>query len=75
MGTAVSSPIFTPQASGQAPKASMPPAPAVSAPLPPPATPVGTEAPPPPAITPTETQASKGLRVRSDSQDTVLVGN
>eukprot|EP00969_Alexandrium_andersonii_P326051 14406896-Alexandrium_andersonii.AAC.1 len=32
MGTTVSGPIFTPQASAQVPKASMPPAPVVSAP-------------------------------------------
>eukprot|EP00969_Alexandrium_andersonii_P136254 6028342-Alexandrium_andersonii.AAC.1 len=59
MGTTVSSPIFTPQASTQVPKA---PTPMVSAPLPPPATPLGTEVPPPPA---------QGSRVRSESEETV----
>eukprot|EP00969_Alexandrium_andersonii_P197482 8724218-Alexandrium_andersonii.AAC.1 len=68
MGTTVSSPIFTPQASTQVPKA---PTPMVSAPLPPPATPLGTEVPPPPALTPTTTQ---GSGMRSESQEVVLVG-
>eukprot|EP00969_Alexandrium_andersonii_P015888 695082-Alexandrium_andersonii.AAC.1 len=43
----------------------------VSAPLPPPATPPGTEVPPPPVLTPATTQ---GSGVRSESQEMVLVG-
>eukprot|EP00969_Alexandrium_andersonii_P006387 277184-Alexandrium_andersonii.AAC.1 len=50
MGTTASSPICTPQASTQVPKASMPLTPAVSAPLPPPAAPIGTDVPAPPPM-------------------------
>eukprot|EP00969_Alexandrium_andersonii_P199554 8814075-Alexandrium_andersonii.AAC.1 len=41
------------------------PIPLLSAPLPPPATPVGTQVPPPPPV--------KGSRVRSDSEETVPI--
>eukprot|EP00969_Alexandrium_andersonii_P117969 5218089-Alexandrium_andersonii.AAC.1 len=43
----------------------MPPTPVVSAPLPPPAMPIGTEVPPPP---------TQGSRIRSESEETVPVG-